>query len=188
MPRIDQKQFYNKALAKYGKSAKALHWRSEQAQQVRFKQIASFLPHTEAYTVVDAGCGFGDFATFLQQYSKMPIQYLGLEYNSALLGHAVSNRVQQCDVLHDPLPNADYYVCSGALNLLTRFESHLFITRCLAHARKALIVNLLVGKCASSIYNVYDVTALEKLCKQYHGTRMKMGYLQNDVTVKLECR
>jgi len=187
---VNQKRFYLQAVKKYGTGAKALHWKSEQAQRIRFKVIAAQLPISGEFRIVDAGCGFADFYHYLKRsHTNDAMSYLGLEYNEALIKKSAhQHHIAHCNVLRDTLPKADYYVCSGALNLLTPFEAMLFIMRCFKHATVGVIFNVLMSQQKSdnqSIYNVYDMSSLSNLLSRFQNVKIVMGYLCNDITIKI---
>ena len=70
MPRIDNHQFYHAALSRHGATHQALHWNTLQSQQTRFKALIKlFKEPLASLSIVDAGCGFGDFYTFCNPYA-----------------------------------------------------------------------------------------------------------------------
>ena len=140
----------------------------------------------ECASVVDAGCGFGDLYNF---FTPKPKRYIGMD---ALLPMVEEARVRtrqtilHKNVLSDTLIRADYYLCSGALNVMSRFERLLFIERALAHARRGFVFNALFGSRSSSIYNYFtheDIVAIAK--RAGVKCRIKTGYLPHDITVGL---
>lgn len=189
MPRIDTKIFYRAALSKHGLTPLGLHWNSAGNQKVRFEVLASFLPAAmTAETVADAGCGFGDLLLFLEGEGRAPGRYIGLELMAEMCSEArrrTGGQIVQCNILSDPLPEADYYLCSGAMNILTRFETQLFIRRCFESSRKGFVFNLLEGRDASMVYNYFlpeEIIALGKTLGA-KKVEVKRGYLPRDFTV-----
>ena len=66
MPLIDNETFYSSAIEKHGVTAKGLNWASKENQLIRFNKILELLPKDlSELTLIDAGCGFGDFYNFL---------------------------------------------------------------------------------------------------------------------------
>ena len=66
MSRVDNEKFYTSAIKKHGTSPKGLNWHSKKTQYIRFKTILELLPSDmKNITLVDAGCGFGDFYLYL---------------------------------------------------------------------------------------------------------------------------
>ena len=187
MPRIDNETFYSASLTKHGKTPRGVHWNSQRSQEVRFKTLCRFLPRNLARTsLADAGCGFGDLYLYLQSQRRRPKSYTGLEVMPQMAEEARERtgcEIRSCDILKDPLPEADYYLCSGAMNILTRFETHLFIRRCFEASRKGFIFNLLEGDDASMVYNYFQPEEIKQLGREL-GAKIKItrGYLPRDFT------
>ncbi|MEA3373931.1 MAG: class I SAM-dependent methyltransferase [Campylobacterota bacterium] len=188
MPRIDNETFYRAALSKHGDNARGVHWNSADSQRKRFKILSGFLPdELSKISLADAGCGFGDLYLYLQEKNHLPESYIGLEVMEPMVKRARERtdcEIRQCDILHDPLPETDFYLCSGAMNILTRFETHLFIRRCFEASRKGFIFNLLSGKDDSLVYNYFLPKEIKQLGREL-GARVKIqeGYLPRDFTV-----
>ncbi len=185
MPRVDNEQFYAASLKQHGISAQGVQWRSPQNQQIRFEQIAALLEEGEI-DVVDAGCGFGDFYLYLRRERGEGVGYLGIdsiETMARIASRRTGRAVLRRDILHDPLPQGDYYVCSGALNLLTPYESHRFIRRCYEASRKGFVFNFLEGEDLSATYNYLLERTLRSLARDL-GARcvFRRGYLAEDCT------
>ncbi len=138
-------------------------------------------------SIVDAGCGFGDLYLYLEERSSEPKTYIGLEVMESMIGPAIERtgcQVLACDILHDPLPEADFYFCSGAMNILTRFETHLFIRRCFEASKKGFVFNLLKGEDESLVYNYFHPSEIKKLAKELGAkVKIKEGYLPRDFSV-----
>lgn len=185
MGRTDNTLFYHAAIAEYGFNARGLHWRSQEAQDIRFDQLAALLP-SDARTIVDAGCGFGDLYLYLHSNGRDSIGYVGLDALEIMVAEASSRTAQpiyQCDVLHDPLIEGEFYLCSGALNILTRYEAHRFIRRCYDASSRGVIFNFLEGEDTSMTYNYLRATQIEALGKHL-GARIEFrrGYYKEDCT------
>ncbi len=187
MPRVDTDDFYRTALAEHGETAQGVHWNSTASQQLRFQILRQLLPtDLGSFTLVDVGCGFGDFYCYLEQRGEPPRKYIGLDIMEPMVATA---RVRTgCDifvrdVLTDSLPEADYYVCSGAMNTLTRKETRLFIKHCFAAARSAFIFNLLKGRNTSFTYNFYQPIEVVHIAHELGAEcRIEEGYMSEDFT------
>ena len=187
MPRIDSEKFYLSSLKKHGTNARGLNWVSQETQELRFDMILKILPD-DARTLVDAGCGFGDFYHYLQKKGKQHIQYIGIDSLHKMCTIAQKNTQQEiilADITRDKLPFAQYYICSGAMNLLNKFETYLFIKNCLKSSQKAFIFNILHGDKQSETYNYFSIKKIEKIAKELNIARVEIrdDYMKNDVTV-----
>ncbi len=189
MPRINNEKFYSSAVKAHGVCAKGLNWLSQESQLVRFDAILELLPQDlKSFSVADAGCGFGDFYLYLNEKNKTPKEYVGVD--SIQETAAIASKKTQCDIIvadvtRDKLPTKDYYVCSGALNILTAFETYLFIQNCYKSSKRGFIFNALHGDKKSEIYNYLTTAKIRSISKELHVKKViiKDGYLQGDVTV-----
>ncbi len=192
MPKIDNQKFYTNALKIFGTTPKGLNWLSAKTQELRFKEILTLLPNNLGeYSLCDAGCGFGDFYHYLELHNNLCHNYIGLDSVSSMVEIAkdrTKKEILHLDITQDKLPIKDYYICSGAMNILTPFETHLFIQNCYNSSRKAFIFNALYGDKKSDTYNYMSKQILESITKQLKVKNMvyKEGYLENDITVMFE--
>jgi hypothetical protein len=185
MPRVENESFYKASLQKHGVSCKALHWNSKESQEIRFKVLLSLLPEDiSTCKVVDAGCGFADLYTF---FEPKPLKYIGIDLMSEMVEEAKkrsSQEILQLDICHDELPQADYYFCSGSMNILQKFETYLFIQNCYSASKKGFLFNILEGEDESLVYNYFQEHELRELGKKLGAqVRIKTGYMQKDISV-----
>lgn len=186
MDRVDNQEFYNDGILEHGLTAQGLRWHSRQSQEVRFHQLLSLLPFNTA-SIVDAGCGFGDLYLYLSSQGKGAVNYIGLDALEIMVKEAqqrTGKSIYQCDILLDTLIKGEFYVCSGALNILTREGGYRFIERCYEASTRGLIFNFLEGKKESKTYNYLQADKIEKLGQKL-GARVifRRGYYENDCTV-----
>ncbi len=191
MSRIDNEEFYSAAIKKHGNSSRGVHWNSVHSQEKRFEVLLSCIDD-DAFSVVDAGCGFGDLHGYLLKKKISFSHYVGLDLSPSMVTIAKEKtgcEVWECDICRDILPQADYYICSGAMNILSRFDTYLFIRNCYESCTKGFAFNLLMGKDDSLVYNHFYPEELQSLFDEL-GARaiVKKGYLKHDFTVFLEKR
>ena len=190
MARIDQKAFYQNNYETYGVSAEGVAWDSAQTQKRRFSAIVSCLGDIKNDTLVDAGCGFGDFYLYLKEKNNLPKTYTGLDLCEPMVKEAkvrTGCKIVQRDILKQTLPLADWYVASGSMNLLTRMETRIFIQRCFEKSRKGFVFNLLCGKEQESEFSYWVPHEILELCKPLGAkVQIKEGYMDGDFTVVLQ--
>ncbi|MDA3946445.1 MAG: class I SAM-dependent methyltransferase [Helicobacteraceae bacterium] len=187
MSRIDNSKYYNEVVQRHGVTARGVHWNSQKTQYKRFEILLEMIDLSAEESVVDVGCGFADLYLYMQKKSTLPYSYVGLEIMESMVDEArkrVDCEIRVCDALFDPLPKADYYICSGAMNILTREETTLFIRRCLNASTKGFVFNLLEGEDESLVYNYYRPEEIEAVAKELGVSyKVKQGYLPRDFTV-----
>ncbi|MEA1981940.1 MAG: class I SAM-dependent methyltransferase [Campylobacterota bacterium] len=191
MPKIDSEKFYTSAIEKFGITAKGVNWASKKNQELRFEVLLKLLPDDlSSFTLADAGCGFGDFYFYLQKKKRLPKHYIGIDSVLEMYSIASNNTAQEIlhlDICKERLPKADYYVCSGALNVLTPFESHLFIQNCYNSSKVAFIFNALHGDRESQTYSYLSTSTIDTMASTLNvqESLYESGYMKDDITVRL---
>lgn len=188
MPRLDLTRFYLDSLASHGETAKGVQWMSTRTQELRFGVLRRLLPADLGdLTLVDAGCGFGDLYGYLLRTDDRPARYIGLDLMEPMVEVArrrTGCEIRLCDVLRDRLPDADYYLCSGAMNNLTREETWRFIRRCYDASRRGFVFNLLKGTDGPGSYNLQQPRDLAALAEELGAqARLEEGYLSGDFSM-----
>jgi len=189
MPKIDNKKFYLSAIKKYAHSPRGVNWNNQESQSIRFNIINEMLPkELHTYTIADAGCGFGDFYTYLKTNQRTPKEYLGIDSLKEMLTITNKQTAQKtllANICTDEIPVADYYICSGALNTLTKFETYQFINNCYKSSNIAFIFNVLYGTKESATYNYLTDADIKKIAQELNVSKIhsKKGYLANDITI-----
>ena len=119
---------------------------------------------------------------------KIPTQYIGID--SLIDMYSIASENTGCEILiadicKDILPSASFYTCSGALNVLNTFETHLFIANCYKSSEEGFIFNALHGDKQSETYNYLTTAKINEIAKELHVREVKFldGYLEDDITV-----
>ncbi len=189
MSRIDNEKFYTAAIKKYGKGPRGVHWNSSYSQQKRFEVLLSCIEDS-GFSIADAGCGFGDLHAYLLEHSVQFDSYIGLDLSPSMVEIARANtgcEIFECDICRDILPDADYYICSGAMNILSRFDTYMFIGNCYKASQKGFVFNLLMGEDDSLVYNHFYPYELQSLFDELGAkATIKEGYMKHDFTIFLE--
>jgi SAM-dependent methyltransferase len=190
---LNNQDFYIKAYKKHGISAQGVNWNSKKSQELRFEVLSDLLG-TEVLSarIVDAGCGFGELYAYWRAKKIFPKHYVGLDCvqnsidiaNERFEGLDVSFTCR--DVLKDKLPMADWYVCSGALNILSPFDTWLFLENILKNSKKGIIFNILKGYKKSKNFNYMTKEDIADFAK---GKGLEYfiveGYMKDDMTVRI---
>lgn len=116
------KKYYEDLYQLHGYSPKSLGW-DKGKQFLRFHQLTSDFDLNNA-SILDVGCGFGDFIKFLQVNQVKNFQYMGVDMMQEFIEEASkqhsSEHIQfiKSDFLNTELPhNFDYAIASGTFNL-----------------------------------------------------------------------
>ena len=189
MPRINNKKFYLSAINLYGLDAKGVNWKSKESQYTRFEIICKLLPNNlNNFSIVDAGCGFGDFYNYLNEKNNLPKKYVGIDILDKMCKIARKRtlaKIITANICKDKLVEADFYICSGAMNILSDFETHLFIRNSYKYSKIGFIFNILYGDKKSETYNYMTKDKLKLLAKSLDVKRVIIedDYINNDITV-----
>lgn len=112
-------KIYSERLEKYGVSQKTLGWDKNRGD-LRFEILNSRwdLNHS---SILDFGCGFGDFYNFLINKGIKNFKYLGIDVNEDLIKQARQKYKKaefKCiNIFEEDLPNKyDYIFASGCFN------------------------------------------------------------------------
>jgi len=189
MARTDLRKFYEEHYEAHGVSAQGVAWESAHTQRRRFAVIASFLGDLTGRSLVDAGCGFGDFYLYLRERGNLPASYVGLDLCPSMVNEARKRtgcRIERRDILRQRLPEADWYVASGSMNLLTRTETGIFIRRCFEKSARGFVFNLLEGPQREGELGYWRAHEILRLCRPLSSKiEIKEGYLEGDMTILL---
>jgi SAM-dependent methyltransferase len=146
--------YYLKLFEKYGQSPKSLGW-DKGKQFLRFDQLTKYYILKDC-SILDIGCGFGDFATYLKSKDAWEsIHYLGIDLiddfvQVATKSHDQDNfRFISGEFIETNFSDKfDYVISSGVFNLNNDFEDNYkllenFIAKMLSHCNKSVSIDFL---------------------------------------------
>jgi len=182
---LSNNEFYTNAIKEFGISAQGVHWNSKYTQYKRFEIITKLIKKDiRNSSIVDVGCGFGEYYNYLQMNNRVPKEYIGIDCEKSMIDISKKRFPSQQfyiqNVLEDDLIEADYYISSGALNILNINEIDIFISNCYKTSKKGFIFNYLKELTFTNI-SQKDIL---NIVKKYTNTIIfKENYLENDFTI-----
>ncbi len=190
MPRVNTKTIHITDLQKNGNLPNGINWISKKNQEIRFKVILYLLPRDlSSATIVDAGCGYGDLYPYMEKNNRLPKEYIGIDYIEDMYGIAQKqtnhSEIIIRDITEGPLPRADYYLSSAALNITTKFETYLFIRNCFKACTSGFIFNSLHGDKTCNIYNYVTKSDIDRMAEEFEVKEVVFidDYLEDCITV-----
>ena len=189
------KSRYQKRFRKYGVSPVSLCWKGRGAAHQRFRQFWAQIDFNNK-SVLDVGCGFGEFGKFLVKRYKN-VSYKGCDIVPEFINEARKNLAnldfEVRDYLKNPSPRKfDVVIASGILNsnvsdnMAYRKEA---ISVMFAHTKEVFAFNMLGSHPAPENYstkNVWYADSLEVLDYCLSLTRrviFRANYHPRDFTV-----
>lgn len=120
---------YNERFAKFGVSPEALGWgggRERQFKRFRAAMEFSLFDERPIKSILDVGCGFGDFGAWLAE-CKSEVEYTGIDINPVLVKAGIERYgldLSAMDVALLPDKSFDLVVANGVFNFRMQHEEH----------------------------------------------------------------
>jgi SAM-dependent methyltransferase len=113
--------YFETTLATHGAAPKGVDWNDEAGQRLRHRQFLRLVAADPEASVLDFGCGYGDFLRFLRAQGHRG-RYVGLDITPAMVQAARDLHGEGPDrVFHlaaVPSEAADYAIASGIFNVI----------------------------------------------------------------------
>jgi len=180
------------SLTRYGHHPNALYWSSQRIQEIRFQVLAD-IGVAAGDSVLDVGCGFADFKTWLQT-KAMAVDFTGVDLSPDLIrvaGDKHPDATLLCGELFDfhfKATSFDWVILSGAMNEALYDDgvyARKMIAAMFALCGKGLAFNMLDAR-TLKVHDLQSVDPQEMLiyCRTLcdHVT-LQDDYLANDFTI-----
>jgi SAM-dependent methyltransferase len=191
-------KFHQTLIAQHGNgTAGAQGWETSRDQEIRF-EILCRIGDLNGASVLDAGCGCGDFRGYLHR-TFPGAAYTGIDHLADFLDVAVDRyggwpqtRFLLGDLATARLEPHDYVLVSGALNYRNRTPGHLFrmVDRLWGICRRGLAFNLLGHvRNPEGLLAAYEPEAVLAYGRTLDPDAvLQQGYLDREFTVFLRRR
>jgi len=115
-----RRKVFERALATYGPTLKAIHYGDKESQSVRFEVLGS-IGDLNNCALLDVGCGFGDFAGYIYREEIKPKRYIGIDIVEGMVREASVRypdfEFQVSDIFSFSVKQYDYVIASGLFGL-----------------------------------------------------------------------
>lgn len=114
--------YYDSLVKKYGHDPRACDYGRPESQLIKFNILYQGIL-TDGKTILDVGCGFADFYTFLEARTNS-VKYTGIDISDQMINHARQIHpnldIRKLNILKDDPGRFDYIVANGIFYLLGR--------------------------------------------------------------------
>lgn len=188
------RSYYNNRVREYGHSPKACDYGRPESQLIKFDVIAN-MANFENKSILDVGCGFGDFKRHLELKYKN-INYSGIDLSDEMVNIARKMdpliRIKKENIMD--MQQGEYYdyiVANGIFYLLAESqESRMkeMVKKMFEHSREGVIFNSLstwADMKESGEFYADPSNTLEWCSKISKKVQLKHDYMGHDFTVRL---
>ena len=193
----DLASLYDKRVRELGYEARSVGWKSAEQQNLRFRILTDNIS-LAGQSVVDLGCGFGDFYEFLCSSGMTPTMYAGIDISDEMLRVAkeIHSEIQGVTFINRPLMDDtqetyDFAVASGSLNYNLKVDMNLYLKDFVEvykhRVRKGLLLNLLTTKVdyMQEMHVHYSPDFAEELfLRHFEKVRVIEGYGLYEFTIQ----
>ena len=190
-------KIYKRLFKRYGNSFKSLDWGSKKKQIIRFK-ILSKIGNLNKKKILDVGCGFGDFNSWLKK-NKKNVNYFGIDIVPEMIIEAKKKHKKSFFYNGSFLKNKDIgnqrfdYVFASGIFTFNRKKGNSILKKTILKmwkiSKKGIAFNCLNSKnkfktsdeFTANPNKVYDFC--KKLSK---NIRLNESYLPSDFTIYLK--
>ena len=81
---------FNETVTKYKNGHLAVSWGSKESQTIRFRVLTE-VGELSGKSILDVGCGTGDFYKFMSENGIFPKKYIGIDINPLMIAMAKKN-------------------------------------------------------------------------------------------------
>jgi len=151
---------YDDLVARFGHDPRACDYGRPESQAVKFSVLSEVTP-LNGKTILDVGCGFADFARYLE--ARYPgVRYTGVDISEAMVNSARKLRpdlaIERLNILNEYPGHFDVVTANGIFYLLgadARSLSQQLVTRMYSLSRHAVAFNSLSSWAANPAEGEY---------------------------------
>jgi len=110
--------YYNKKVKEYGPISKGVDWNGKESQYLRFDILSNIFEEKSDFSLLDYGCGYGEFLNYLDKNHYKNISYTGFDLSNEMITRAklkFPNNYFTNKIPHNPV--YDYTILSGTLHI-----------------------------------------------------------------------
>jgi len=191
---------YNNKIIQFGPCYKGVDWGTDQGQKKRFEIICKKIEIKNIKSIIDYGCGYGEFYSFLKKKGFKGV-YQGYDISKEMIAQAkkifqndLNNRFFTCK--YSDLKPAEYCIASGVFNikLMTRdvdWRKYIIfnLDKINALCKKGFLFNMFEKnlnekRIYDDVFYINSIT-IHKYCLKKFSNKVDIdkNYYRNDFTV-----
>ena len=154
---VDYLEPYREASKEHGGSFYATLWRSKEGQQLRFNMMRKGIDFSGT-SILDVGCGLGDFADFLLTQQIPFSSFHGIDAMEQMVSEAEHKSLPRCtfsigDVVEKAqlLKGFDWITMSGTLNAMPQNIAMKLVSNAFSACNIGVAYNFLSNQCKQNI-------------------------------------
>lgn len=113
-------RYYDEAISAFGPSAKGVDWKDDESHRLRHRQFLRLVADHPQASLLDLGCGYGDFLTVLREAGHKG-RYTGCDVSMKMIDAALALHGEGPDrdwiVSAEPAGLYDFAIASGIMNV-----------------------------------------------------------------------
>ena len=171
--------YYRDRTIEHGFNAKGMDWKDQASQALRFEVICRYIDFTNNPTVLDVGCGDGEFFAYCQKRNSK-CRYRGIDLCQEMVdacGKRFGNETARNASINDMTTAFDYVIASGTYHVKAtnsddawRQHFHASVRAMFATCKRAVVVNVM----SWHVDYRYD--------RLYYATPKEIGDLAQELT------
>ena len=171
---------YETSVAEHGGTFDATLWRSREGQRIRFQVFCDRIDFNEK-SILDVGCGIGDFAHYLIANRITFDSFHGIDAMEEMIQTAKNQALpsctfEPCDILknEDALQGFAWITFSGTLNAMSQAQAMELIDAAFQVACDGVAFNFLSDRCGKdpAIEDLYPASRFNTMEMLQHALKL----------------
>ena len=144
--------YFEDKISIFGNNAKGMDWKDEKSQYLRFEIISKYIDFKESTSILDVGCGNGEFFNYTKSQKKN-INYNGIDISNKMVditNKRFGKKTAEIGTVQDINNHKkyDYIISSGTFNACLDIKKDIWevlflesLNKMFQHTKKRVIVN-----------------------------------------------
>jgi len=81
-------EYYSEKVKEHGANSRGVDWNGTNSQYLRFNILSNIFEKNHNFSILDYGCGYGEFVNYLNKEEYNDVDYLGFDISNEMLSQA----------------------------------------------------------------------------------------------------